>query len=69
MAKYTTISGDMWDSIAYRQMGNEKYMDVLIKSNIQYRNVVIFPAGIELNIPEVKEEVSMQLPPWKRGIV
>lgn len=69
MNKYTTISGDMWDGIAYKQMGNEKYMDILIKNNLKYRHVVVFSAGVALNIPEVQEEVSMQLPPWKRGIV
>lgn len=69
MNKYTTISGDMWDGIAYKQMGNEKYMDILIKNNLKYRHVVVFSAGVVLNIPEVQEEVSMQLPPWKRGLV
>ena len=64
---YTTISGDMWDKIAYEQMGSVLYLDKLIKANIIYAAFFVFPAGIVLKIPEVKERPSMELPPWKRG--
>lgn len=64
----TSIAGDMWDGISYRVYGSEAYTDKLMKYNPQYRSIVIFPAGLTIKIPEVHEEASLQLPPWKRGI-
>lgn len=64
---YTTASGDMWDSIAYKEMGNESYTDKLIQNNLKYRHIVIFPAGIVLDIPNVEAEFAAGLPPWKQG--
>lgn len=64
---YTTIQGDMWDSIAYKVLGNEKYTDKLIQCNLQYCHIVIFPAGIVLDIPEIEAEFMADLPPWKQG--
>jgi hypothetical protein len=37
-----------------------------MNANLQYREYYIFPAGIVLTIPEVKESVSRSLPPWKK---
>ena len=47
---YKTISGDMWDSIAFKALGGERYTDRLIKANLQYRETVIFPAGVVLRL-------------------
>ena len=66
---YTTISGDMWDQIAYTQMGSVLYTDKLIKANADYAAMFIFPAGVVLTIPEVEEKQSRELPPWKRGLL
>lgn len=66
---YTTIQGDMWDKIAYRQMGGTLYMDKLIKANIRHAETFVFPAGVVLTIPAVEDEPSIQLPPWQRGIL
>ena len=67
MAKtYTTVQGDMWDSIAYAQLGDVAHTDKLMNANLRYREIYIFPAGIVLTIPEVKESVSSSLPPWKK---
>lgn len=63
---YTTIAGDKWDSIAYKTMGDCLKMDLLIKANLKYKDIFIFPAGITLNIPEIKKEKRFTLPPWKR---
>jgi hypothetical protein len=63
---YTTIQGDMWDLIAYNQLGDELYMDDLIAANIDYRETVVFEAGIELTIPTVSTAVGSSLPPWKQ---
>jgi phage tail protein X len=56
----------MWDGIAYTQMGDTKYTDALISANIELCSTYIFPAGIELVIPDIVEESSSDLPPWRR---
>lgn len=66
---YTTISGDMWDKIAYEQMGSVLHTDKLIKANSKYAALFVFPSGIVLTIPEVEEKINMELPPWKRGLL
>lgn len=65
---YTTISGDTWDIVAYKVYGNEMYMDMLIKANIEHKDTYIFPAGVVLTLPEIDLEVSETLPPWKQGV-
>lgn len=64
---YTTISGDTWDTVAYKVWGNEMYMDILIKANLEHKDTFIFPAGVTLTLPEIQIEVSESLPPWKQG--
>ena len=67
MAKtYTTVQGDMWDSIAYTQLGSVRHTDRLINANLQYREYYIFPAGIVLTLPEIPEQADNSLPPWKK---
>lgn len=66
MKKYTTVQGDKWDSIAFNQMGTTDHTDKLMNANTKYRDIFIFPAGIELDIPEVSERTYDDLPPWKR---
>ncbi len=63
---YTTISGDMWDKIAYNEMGSVLYTDKLMKANAKYAETYVFPAGVVLTIPEVENEEDLELPPWKR---
>lgn len=63
---YTTIQGDMWDSIAHTQLGDVAYTDKLMALNMQYREYYIFPAGIVLTLPDEVEEIPASLPPWKR---
>lgn len=62
---YTTIQGDMWDLIAYQQMGSEMYMNTLMAANLRYREVVVFPAGVTLTLPTVTTVVNSLLPPWQ----
>lgn len=66
MKTYTTIQGDMWDSIAYHQLGDCHYTDQLMNANISLLEYVIFPAGIVLTLPDVKVSPVSLLPPWKR---
>lgn len=66
---YTTISGDMWDQIAYKQMGSVLYTDKLMKANAEYAAIVVFRAGVVITIPEVEDRQNTELPPWKRGLL
>lgn len=70
MAKVTTKSGDTWDILAKRIYDNEMFMDILLKANFHLNNIVIFPAGVEIEAPEIdvtSPEYVSNLPPWKRG--
>lgn len=64
---YITVSGDMWDKIAFEQMGSESYMSELIQSNYHLIDYVVFPAGIEIKIPEVSD-VQEEMPAWREGL-
>lgn len=66
MKTYITAQGDMWDSVAYTQLGSVSHTDKLINANLKYRNYYIFPAGIELTLPEIPEQINQALPPWKQ---
>lgn len=66
MKTYRTVQGDMWDSIAYSQMGGTNYTDQLMNANQRYREYYIFPAGILLTIPDTVEPASDSLPPWRK---
>jgi len=66
---YTTIQGDMWDSVSFKVYGNEKYIDKLIEANFKYREEAVFPAGIVFNIPGITEDLhpkeDYQNPKWR----
>lgn len=66
MRTYTTVQGDMWDSIAFTQLGDTAYTDRLMNLNRRYRMYYTFPAGIVLALPEKERKISDTLPPWKR---
>jgi phage tail protein X len=63
---YTTVSGDIWDKIAYSQLGGERYTSVLMEANPAYIDTVIFSAGVVLTLPEITTPIPKTLPPWKR---
>ncbi len=65
MKTYTTIQGDMWDSIAYKLYGNEKYMGLLMQNNMELLDIFIFGAGTVLNVPELEEESEADMPSWR----
>ncbi len=65
---YTTISGDTWDIVSYKTLGNEMYKNAILELNNAYREIVIFPVGVALLIPEIEPEVLEDLPPWKGGL-
>lgn len=64
MAKYVTIQGDTWDIVSLRVYGTEMNVDKLIEANTAYRELVFFPANIELTAPEISQTTN--LPPWRR---
>ena len=63
---YTTVQGDMWDSIAYKCYGDEAGINALMGANEDYIDTVVFPAGIVLTVPEYAKPVTSTLPPWRR---
>lgn len=66
MKTYTTVQGDMWDSIAYAQLGSCAYTDKLMSANMEHLDIYIFPAGVLLTIPDVDTTMDDDsLPPWK----
>ena len=66
MKTYSTIHGDMWDKIAYTQLGDTAHTDKLMNANLRYREYYTFPAGIVLVLPEIPKSTSDTLPPWKQ---
>lgn len=68
MKTYTTVSGDMWDHIAYKQYGSSAYVGKLYKANTEYRKYYKLPAGLKLNIPDLDEKdvTQEQIAPWRR---
>ena len=66
MNTYTTIQGDMWDSIAYKLYGSCSFMDALINANGQYSGIFVFSAGVQLEVPAIESRIAATpLPPWK----
>lgn len=63
---YRTVQGDMWDSIAKRCYGSELGMNALMEANHRYIDIAVFPAGIELTVPEYTKPETSNLPLWRR---
>ena len=61
---YKTVSGDAWDLIAYKQMGNESYMKLLLEANRDLVEVLRFEAGVSVVIPDVPATSAENLPFW-----
>lgn len=67
MAIYKTVSGDEWDEICYKHYGTEMVMDKVIHANPKYMDLVVFPAGIVLDMPEIETvQTTQNKPPWVR---
>ncbi len=62
---YRTIQDDTFDAAAYRIWGRESMTRGLIDANPEYADVVFFPAGVDLTVPDVEVPVSAEvLPGW-----
>lgn len=66
MKRYVTKAGDMFDLIAYQQLGSCRHVERLIDVNREHLQTLIFKAGVELNLPEVETVKQATLPPWMR---
>ena len=62
---YTTVQGDMWDSIAYKFYGDEKYIDLLFQNNPDLLDIYVFSSGTNVYIPELPEETNSDEPEWR----
>lgn len=69
MAKiHTTVAGDTFDMLALRYLGHEKLASAIIEANLDYCDVLVFDAGVKLNIPSaVSSTMPETLPPWRRS--
>jgi phage tail protein X len=56
----------MWDSIAKNCYGSELGMNALMEANHRYIDIVVFPAGIELTVPDYSKPETSNFPPWRR---
>lgn len=66
MGTYTTIQGDMWDSVSHNVYGSEKYMGLLMQNNMDQLDTFIFGAGTVLNVPELEvTETGPDTPAWR----
>lgn len=66
MRKYVTVQGDMWDGIAKKVYGHERYMNELLKANPFYHRTMIFSADITLDCPDIVIKQANIWPPWRR---
>lgn len=64
MTNYTTIQGDTWDHIAYKTLGSEYLLPLLLDVNSKHRKVVIFSGGVTLTIPDVDTAEVTERPEW-----
>ncbi|WP_419783460.1 tail protein X [Maridesulfovibrio sp.] len=64
---YTTVSGDLWDTIAQQLYGRETMCSKLMATNPEHAGTVIFKAGIVLNVPDVETPSNAEIttPPWR----
>ena len=63
---YRTRSGDTWDAIALRALGDEIYMCLMIDANPEHNYVARFGEGVILNVPDLPPTPPRStLPPWR----
>ena len=64
---YRTSQGDLWDTISLRVYGTEMLMHILIEANHRHRHTAIFPANVELMVPDVVPSSRISFPPRRVG--
>lgn len=65
---YTTISGDTWDSIAYKLFDDSKLYNSLLELNEEHNDVIMFKAGVKLKYQEIDsvKKSNSDAPPWRK---
>lgn len=63
---YVTTQGDCWDLLAYELYGDEKYMQLLIEANWPLLDVLVFPSGVEIYVPDMPDEEDDESSPFWR---
>lgn len=67
---YITNSGQTWDQIALELYGDEHYCEKIMDENLDKLEYLIFPAGVELKLPEDEtfreENYSENYPEWRK---
>lgn len=62
---YKTKAGEMFDWIAYKELGSERYLPELLAANADKLNKYKFTVGEELEIPAI-DKPKPKLPPWRK---
>lgn len=65
MDTYITVQGDTWDKISFNVYGSSKHIGILMQNNYDLLDIFIFSAGTEVNIPELTEEETQDIPEWR----
>lgn len=69
MKRYITVQGQTWDQIAYELYGNEYMCDKIMDLNRDKLDYFVFPAGVELIVPDkefvISETVPSDYPAWR----
>ena len=57
--------------IAYKQMGDCKYTNLLIRANQEYLPLLVFQSGVGLTIPDVPAPSTKDanMPVWKQRAI
>lgn len=64
---YMTRQNDTWDLIAFRLAGSVEQTPALMLANPEHTETFIFPAGVELKVPDFTTIMDTEsLPPWRR---
>lgn len=65
MDEYITKSGDTWDMVAKAAYNDESKIDTLMQANFPLLDYFIFPEGVRVRIPKLKESNQEVLPEWR----
>lgn len=66
-AEYITNYGDTWDVIAFQFYDDHFLASILIQSNPEYADVIVFQNSVSINIPVIDTvKIPVTLPPWRQ---
>ena len=60
--------GDTFDLLALDMYDDEKMAHYIIQANPDYSDMIVFPGGVELQLPIISsDELSDTVAPWRRS--